>query len=394
MSGGVWISAEQRHEMPEAEPIPPRWARACRAAGVILTVVLLAPLGGTAGQVPVVAQSNVTVTVMAANLTGDPQRYEIPAIRILQGLKPDVVAIQEFNYAGKTPADIRAFVDLAFGTNFHFYRENGSYAIPNGIISRWPILGCGSWDDPQVPDRGFAWARLDLPGGHDLHVVSLHLHSAGGASSRAIEAGVIRSNVWSSFPTNAWTVLAGDLNTGSRDETALTIFRTFLSDWPIPTDAITDGNDKTNQKRTKPYDYVLASFSLTNRLVPVATGGIDFPDGLVFDSRVFTPLSAVPPIQFDDSTNCQHMAVLKAFGYTYSVTNWLEVPSPEVAVVSNQFLRWSGPANLIYSVQMKTNLTDEAPWTTVAAGSSVTTNYSFTVTNSKPGSRFFRVTCP
>ncbi|MCU0788335.1 MAG: hypothetical protein MUC91_09120 [Verrucomicrobia bacterium] len=79
---------------------------------------------------------------MASNITGDPQKYEAPQIRILQGLAPDVVAIQEFNYLNNTPAEIRSFVDTAFGTNFYYYRESG-YAIPNGVISRWPIINSG-----------------------------------------------------------------------------------------------------------------------------------------------------------------------------------------------------------------------------------------------------------
>jgi len=47
-------------------------------------------------------KSNVTVRVMAANLNGDTQSYQPFAIRIFQGLKPDIVAIQEFNYSNNT----------------------------------------------------------------------------------------------------------------------------------------------------------------------------------------------------------------------------------------------------------------------------------------------------
>ena len=43
------------------------------------------------------AQSNVNVRVMAANLNGNTQSYQPFALRIFQGLKPDVVCIQEFN---------------------------------------------------------------------------------------------------------------------------------------------------------------------------------------------------------------------------------------------------------------------------------------------------------
>jgi hypothetical protein len=86
------------------------------------------------------AQSNVTVRVVAANLTsGNNQRYETPGLNILTGLKPDVVALQEFNVSNSfglnTPSALSNMVATTFGSNFVYYRESG-YAIPNGIISR------------------------------------------------------------------------------------------------------------------------------------------------------------------------------------------------------------------------------------------------------------------
>ena len=69
------------------------------------------------------AQSNVTVRVMAANLNGNTQSYQPFALRILQGLKPDIVCIQEFNYSNNADSDFRFMVDTAFGTNFVYYRE-------------------------------------------------------------------------------------------------------------------------------------------------------------------------------------------------------------------------------------------------------------------------------
>src|SRR4051812_39784070 len=124
------------------------------------------------------AQTNVNLRVMAANLNGDPQTYQPFAIRIFQGLKPDVVAIQEFNYNGNTSSDIRSFVDTAFGTSFNYFREtNSGYNIPNGIISRYPIIAADSWVDTvqSQPNRGYAWARISIPGTNDLYVVSVHL---------------------------------------------------------------------------------------------------------------------------------------------------------------------------------------------------------------------------
>ena len=79
---------------------------------------------------PVFAQSNVNIRVMAANLNGNSQKYEPFALRIFSALKPDVVAIQEFNYTStnglnvNNAAAFREMVDLGFGTNFVYFREN------------------------------------------------------------------------------------------------------------------------------------------------------------------------------------------------------------------------------------------------------------------------------
>src|SRR5262249_18709779 len=102
--------------------------------------------------------TNTTVLVMSANLNGNTQRYQPFAMRIFQGLKPDIVAIQEFNYSNNTPSDFRAMLDTAFGTDFDYFRENyaGAGDIPNGVISRYPIVASGSWVDTvqSQPNRG------------------------------------------------------------------------------------------------------------------------------------------------------------------------------------------------------------------------------------------------
>ena len=111
-------------------------------------IFLLSLAGHLSAQAPVVVETNATVRIMAANLTsGNNQRYETPGLNIFKGLKPDVVAVQEFNYAStsgagiNTSAAFREMLDRAFGTNFVYFREAvGGYTIPNGVISRWPIL--------------------------------------------------------------------------------------------------------------------------------------------------------------------------------------------------------------------------------------------------------------
>jgi endonuclease/exonuclease/phosphatase family metal-dependent hydrolase len=328
-------------------------SKIARWAGSLCALLLAA--------VPALSQNNVTVRVMAANLPGDSQSYGASQIRILQGLKPDVVAIQEFNHAGTT----RTFVDTAFGTNFSFFRESG-YSLPNGVISRWPILSAGSWLDTvqTSPNRGFAWAQIDLPGTNDLYVVSVHLLTSSSAN-RANEAANLKALIQSNFPVNAWVVLAGDFNTDSRDEVALTTLTNFLSDHPVPTDAESNGSPNTNLGRNKPYDYVLTSFPLANRITNVVFATRSFPNGLVFDSRVYTPLSDVAPVLSSDSAAGQHMAVVKDFVIfdDVSATNppsILTQPQPQVVPMGSNVtftVEASGTAPLRYQWRFnETNL--------------------------------------
>src|SRR4051812_21825418 len=107
-----------------------------------------------AAQVGTIVRTNTNVRIMASNLNGNSQTIEAYEIRIFQGLKPDIIAIQEFKYLNNTATDFRNLLDTTFGTNFTYFRETG-YAIPNGIISRYPIRNAGSWDDTLIPDRGF-----------------------------------------------------------------------------------------------------------------------------------------------------------------------------------------------------------------------------------------------
>ncbi|HEX5219954.1 MAG TPA: immunoglobulin domain-containing protein, partial [Verrucomicrobiae bacterium] len=252
---------------------------------------------------------------MAANLPGNSQEYGTPQIRILQGLKPDIVCIQEFNYLGNSAAQIRSFVDTAFGPTFQYTREtNAAYQIPNGIISRYPIVAAGSWDDSESPNRGFAWARIDLPGTNDLLAVSVHFLTSDSAT-RGREAAELRAILQTNVnvPPSGWIVVGGDFNTDSRSEAAITTLTSgnFLSDVPIPADG--SGDPDTNLNRNKPYDYALPSSPLAARLTNVVIGASSFPNGLVFDSRVYANLADVLPVQLNDSADGQHMAVIKDF---------------------------------------------------------------------------------
>lgn len=267
-------------------------------------------LAGSNSVLSLVLRDGDSLSLMAANITsGTGGAYEEAGQRILRGLLPDVVALQEFNVTGGTH---RAFVDLNFGTGFSYYVETqAADNRPNGIVSRWPIIASGEWTDTVVPDRDFAWATIDLPGSKNLHVVSVHLYSSGSATDRRNEANAIVGQIQSNFPASDYIAVAGDFNTVTRTESALTSFGTILSDAHKPADQ--NGNRNTNANRDKPYDYVLPNAALNALHASVVVGGRTFAEGLVFDSTVWT--SPPPPVLISDSaTNgMQHMAVLKRF---------------------------------------------------------------------------------
>lgn len=258
----------------------------------------------------------VTLRVLASNLTsGNFQAYEMPGRRLIDGLDPDIALMQEFNVGGNTPAELRAFVDEAFGPQFFFSREAG-VQIPNGVVSRYPIIADGRWDDPQVSNREFAYARIDIPGPRDLWAVSVHLLTAS-ASVRNSEAAALAQYVTANVPAGDFLVIGGDFNTDARTEACIaTLGAVVETAAPHPADQAGDGD--TNAGRTKPYDWVLPDADLRPYQAPLVIGAASYPDGLVLDTRVYAPLADVAPALLTDSgaSNMQHMGVIKAFTIT------------------------------------------------------------------------------
>jgi endonuclease/exonuclease/phosphatase family metal-dependent hydrolase len=259
------------------------------------------------------------VRVVAANLTSDNKQAYSPdngnhsnpegaGARILKALKPDVVLIQEFN----TTVPQRQWVNQTFGPEFFFMREEGMQ-IPNGIISRFPIIESGSWDDPVLDNRDFAWAHLRLPGQRNLWVVSVHLHSKS-ETSRVKQATALREFVRGKVPKDALLVIGGDLNTRRTNEKCFPVLAGVVE---IPATPAADGGGiiHTNAPRNRPYDWVLASKVLHAVEIPVRLAEKEFAHGLVFDSRVFEPLGKLAPVQKGDSgvPFMQHMAVVRDF---------------------------------------------------------------------------------
>lgn len=341
---------------------------------------------------------DVRVRLMAANISsGNYQSYDPGhGTRIFQGTDPDIVMIQEFNYGSNTPAELRGFVDTAFGPTFQYYREGGAQ-IPNGIISRYPILASGEWDDPRVANRDFAWARIDLPGEVDLYAISVHLLTAS-ASERNLEAQSLVSFIQQNVPAGAYVAIGGDFNTGSRTEAALsTLSQVVVSTGPFPVDHA--GNGNTNASRAKPYDWVLVSSGLHNRRTVTEIGSSDFLNGAVIDTRVYSPLGELSPALSGDSsaTNMQHMAVVRDFGLPSGavVTPSVTVTSPNGgeswAGGSVQTLRWSS-AN-VSTVRVEASLDNGGSWSVVAASVAASAgSVSWTVPSTATSSARVRVT--
>ena len=258
--------------------------------------------------------TTANLRVLAGNLSsGSTSTYDSgEGIRILKGLRPDVAMLQELNYKSNTEADLDELVTEAFGADYALYREDG-VQIPNGVVSRYPILTAGRWVDPEVDNRGFVYAKIDIPGARDLWAISVHFLTTK-SSSRSAEATSLVAQLGAVVADDDFVVIGGDLNTQSRTEACITtlgqIVRT-TSPWP----ADQDGNDNTNGPRSAPYDWVLEGTALAAFQVPTVIGESAFVDGLVFDSRVYAPLEDVAPVVGTDSAaqNMQHMAVVKDF---------------------------------------------------------------------------------
>lgn len=291
------------------------------------------------------APADEVVRIMAANTSsGNLQSYDPGhGNRIFQGLDPDIALVQEMNVtlngSKNSPATYRQWVNENFGTSFHYHVEptTASGDIPNGIVSRYPFLATGVWDDVEQANRDFVWARIDLPGEMNLLAVSVHLSSGGGASERNAQAVALRGLIQANKLATDHVVIGGDFNTDSRSEACLgTLSQVVVTGSPWPIDQA--GLGGTNASRAKPYDWVAPGSSLAALSTPLVIGSNSFANGLVFDSRVYNPLSAVSPVLAGDSgaTNMQHMAVMRAFLIpTKDPPVVIEGPSVSVTLSSN-----------------------------------------------------------
>ena len=255
------------------------------------------------------------VRIVAANLTSGAGAGTYDAghgIRIMEGLQGDVFLVQELLFGNNTDAAIDTFARRVCGEECEAYRGVGDL-IPNGVVSRFPILEAGIWDDPETDTREFAWARIDVPGRPDLWAVSIHLLTSSGAAREA-ESRALAEHINLNVPEGDHVVIGGDFNTGGGG--AYDRLRGVVQIPPTPP-RDQAGNTNTNAPRSRILDGILVSRALDQRELPVAIGGDSFPAGLVVDTRVFTPIEALAPAELGDSdaVNMQHMAVVRDFRF-------------------------------------------------------------------------------
>ena len=274
-----------------------------------------------------------TIRFMAANITsGNQQTYDDgKGIRIFEAFKPDIVVIQEFNYTDGA----HTLVNTVFGEDFHYYKGTGR--IPNGIISRWPILSSGTWNSNITSDRAWEWAVVDIPGDRDLLAVSVHLH--GKDHNKEFQPLLTQINN-KQKEGNYYVILGGDFNTEKRDSAVSllcnksSILTCSAKSGMYPVDQLENG--MTSGERDDYYDYVIFDKDLDSYEIPITIGSHTYAHGHVIDSRVYSDLNElddIPPVEAEDSwlcetsphcdgnketrTNMQHMAVIRDVKYKY-----------------------------------------------------------------------------
>ncbi|MBS2023509.1 MAG: endonuclease/exonuclease/phosphatase family protein [Deltaproteobacteria bacterium] len=293
-------------------PIAARNAPGLRAACALVLALFAAACGQENALDSTSDDLAPKLRVVAANLTsGNSQGYEGPGVRILQGLKPDVTLLQEFNVGKNSTAEIQNFVTTTFGSGFTYYREAATYHIPNGVISRYPIVASGSWADSAVPDRAFAWAKIQLPSKRFLWAISLHLHTSTG--SHKGEAAALIADITKAIPTADLLVMGGDFNAPNANDNAVKGLATVVDTaGPYPADV--KGNHNTNQNRNKTYDWVLADPELRSGEQAITIAGVTLASGFIADTRTLPAGALAPALQTDSgASNMQHMAVVRDF---------------------------------------------------------------------------------
>lgn len=266
-------------------------------------------------------KNHISIRAMAANITSGNNSSYSPGhgVRIFKAVKPDIVMIQEFNWykQGDTDTAAMKLINEAFDPGYYVFRGKGN--IPNGIISRYPIIDAGYWSSNVIKDRDWNWALIDLPGKKELLVVSVHLSTDKNKQEAPSLMTAIERKVSADVNNKLdyFLMIGGDFNANYKGNGSLA--KNFKVDVTLPEDQA--GNSGTAANRGKTLDHLFVDKAFHKFEVPVEIGSHSYNHGHVFDSRVYKKygeLGDVSPVQGDDSgsTNMQHMAVIRDFEYS------------------------------------------------------------------------------
>jgi hypothetical protein len=344
------------------------------------------------------AQTIRIVTADASSSTNG--KYGSEGTRILKSLSPDIALLQEFN-VGNNGSNIATYVSDTFGPGFSYFRGS-AVGIPTAIVSRYPILSSGEWDDVQLSNRDFSWSCIDIPGPKNLWVVSAHFSSV--STARASEASALTALIQANIPVADYLVVGGNFNSDSRGESQFTSLGTVVNTaGPYPSDET--ANENTNNARTKPYDSLFANAAFNSLQVPVTLGGVTKSNGLIFDTRVFSGLANAGPALPADATALNHVPVVKDF----------VIPQEAFTITAASFSRnipahgsitFSSAANITYRIEASSTLLANS-WTVIGTVSATgpSTEVVLVAANPVPGQiadpglatnskRFYRVVRP
>ncbi len=259
-----------------------------------------------------------SISIMAANLSGGTSKwksayaYPPESESQLRLLRPDVVAIQEWNIRSNT--SYRAFVTENFGADFSYYVVTNAdpNELPNGIISRWGITVSNAWED-NVGYRQTMHSEIDLPGAEDLQMISVHFRASDEyTTSRWASAQSLTSAVAAAaFPAGDYMAIAGDLNLSNRTELCMQVLTQIVKDAHIPKDAL--GRTNTNVILNRPYDVVLPNAVLEANHVSYSFNGTTYADGMIFDTRLCAEHQFPALWAYTETPNVTHRPVMKVY---------------------------------------------------------------------------------
>ena len=271
----------------------------------------------TKGCIP--RDQTVSIRVLTVNLnSGNISSDDGNGANIIKALKPDIILAQEFKYKNNSDSAIKEYINNRFGSEYAYYcigNEMSNSSVPNGIISRYPIKAdennhCYHWYSQLASSAEWSWGILTIPGSKELIVASVNLDE----EKYSTELPDLKSKFMEKFNSGSYFagIIGGTFNTPDRTLVESIFDQVLDVGGKYPADQ--EGNDNTDLGRTIPANWLLATHELISS--PMEIGTSVYNNGIVFDSRVYTPLSDLPSVSSGDSVaGMQYMVVGRDLSY-------------------------------------------------------------------------------